>query len=280
MDLERRDDRHLTLLAGGVSFVARPEQAGQVGPPWRPLRELPLTILVGVTGVGKSTTVSRLQAAGVPFSVLPNRREVADTVIIGTMQALDGRPIGPVADRVERLDYTRRYRNMFGGGMAHALTRLVIDPTQWPPPLLFDGLRGREEVLYALDHLAGCRFIVLQAPDEVRVRRLLGRGDAFDETAVAGGGDTLAALRRLPNIGAVFPAEQVARLAALASAGGPEADKLLQQVAIVVTERRNYDPDEAVRALERRRLPPQRLLVLDTAALAPDDVARRIVEWF
>jgi hypothetical protein len=270
----------LTLLAEGVSFVARPEAAARLGGRWVSLTAAPLTILVGVTGVGKSTALAQLREQGVAFSLLPDRRIIADAVIIGTMQTLDGQRPQPVADRVARLEYTARYRKLFGGGVAHALTRLVIDPERWPPPLLFDGLRGREEVGYALDHLPRSRFIVLHAPDEVRVRRLLGRGDAFDQTATvaAAGDDALAALQALPGIDAVFDQAALARLAALAGADGVTIDDLVKQAAIVVAERRNYDPAAARRHLERY-LPPARLLVIDTTADDPATVARRIAEW-
>jgi hypothetical protein len=278
MTVEPTGGERLTLLANGVSFAARPELVAMLGAPWAPLAALPLTILVGVTGVGKSTTLARLREHGVACSVLPDRREVADRVVIGTMQALDGQPPRPVTDRVARLDYTARYRKLFGGGLAHALTRLAIDPTHWPPPLLFDGLRGREEVMYAADHLRQSRFIVLLAPDEVRVRRLLGRGDAFDQTEAVDEGDALAALRALPGIAAVFDAQQLGRLAALVDGGDITAEQLVRQAAIVLAERRNYDPEEARRWLERL-LPPARRLVIDTTEHDPDAVARRIAEW-
>ena len=276
---QSQESTRLTLLAEGVSFVARPEQAARLAGRWAPLRELPLTIMVGVTGVGKSMVLTRLRALGLPFSLLPDRRVVADAVIIGTMQALDGRPPAPVTDRVERLDYTARYRKLFGGGVAHALTRLVVDPAHLPPPLVFDGLRGREEVAYAVDHLPHSRYVVLHAPDEVRVRRLLGRDDAFDQAAVTAGGDTLATLRMLPGIDGVFDVGQIARLAALAPAGGAAAQELVKQVAIVVAERRNYDPAAAQAYLDRH-LPPDRLLVIDTTEADPDTAARRIATWW
>jgi hypothetical protein len=269
----------MSLLAEGVSFVARPEEAARLPAPWRPLAELPLTIVVGVTGVGKSTALERLRALDAPFSLLPNRRVVADEVIIGTMQALAGRPSARVSDRVERLDYTARYRKMFGGGVAHALTRLVIDPERWPPPLVFDGLRGREEVAFAVDRLPRSRFVVLHAPDETRVRRLLGRGDAFDKTAVQASGDALAALRALPGIDAVFDAAQIERLAALAGTDGLTTSDLVKQAAIVVAERRNYDPTAALEHLQRH-LPPDRLLAIDSSQVEAAAVARRIAEWW
>jgi len=113
------------------------------------------------------------------------------------------------------------------------------------------------------------------------VRRLLGRGDAFDQTAspTAPGDDALAALRALPGIEAVFDQATLTRLAALAGESGMPVEEVAKQAAIVAAERRNYDPEAARRHLERY-LPPARLLVLDTATLDPDAVAGRIAAWF
>lgn len=276
---QHEGDQNLKLLADGVSFVARPADVEHLGARWQRLADQPLTIIVGVTGVGKSTTLERLSSQGVAFSLLPNRRIVADEVIIGTIQALDGQPPTPVTDRVRRLEYTARYRKLFPGGVAHALTRVVIDPQRWPAPLLFDGLRGLDEVSGAVTLLPHSRFIVLHAPDEIRVRRLLGRGDAFDQTAVAAHGGALAALQALPGIEAVFSAEQRARLAALAGDDLAATEQLVKQAAIVVAERRNYDPDAARQYLERH-LGPERCLIVDTDRHDPERVARRIAEWW
>lgn len=276
--MDERAVSPLVTLGEGIGFVARPELVDRLGPGWQALRELPVTIIVGVTGVGKSTALECLAALGRTFSLLPNRRVVADEVIIGTIQALDGQAPHPVTDRVTRLDYTARYRRLFPGGIAHALTGLVIATAQWPPPLLFDGLRGIEEVGHAATVLPRSRFIVLHAPDEVRVARLLGRDDAFDQTAVAGGDDTLTALTALPGIERVFRAEQIARLAALAPGGGAAGEQVVKQVAIVVAERRNYDPD-AARDHLARHLPPARLLVVDTVKHHAIAVAELIATW-
>ena len=271
---EREASDQMIQVAEGVGFVARPAGAARLGEPWTPLATLPLTVIVGVTGVGKSTTLDLL-GQGRAISLLPNRRVVADEVVIGTMQALDGQRPRPVTDRSKRFDYTRRYREMFGGGVAHALTRLVVDPTRWPSPLIFDGLRGREEVAYAVAHLPLSRFVVLHAPDDTRVMRLLGRGDAFDRTIIEPSGDTLAQLRTLPGIGAVFTPEQIEHLASLPGSDGGE---VVKQVAIVLAERRNYDPAAARQHLERH-LTPDRLLVIDTTEYDAAAVAARVAEW-
>ncbi len=147
---------------------------------WYSIADLPLTILIGVTGVGKSTTLNAL-AEIFEFTLLPNRRTLTDHMIIAPMQLAAGEPISPVTDRSRRFDYTRRYREANPGGMAHALAGTSIDPEKHPGLILFDGLRGVNEVKYAIEALPLARFVVLIAPDVVRVQRLLGRNDAFDQ---------------------------------------------------------------------------------------------------
>ncbi len=97
---------------------------------WHSLVDAPLLIIVGVTGVGKSTTLAHLAQSGFTSTLLPNRRDLTDRLIISTMQTLDGEPNQLVADRKTRFDYTRRYRVRFPGGMSHALTQLWVDLAQ------------------------------------------------------------------------------------------------------------------------------------------------------
>lgn len=243
---------------------------------WRSVADLPLLILVGVTGVGKSTTLALLEAAEPPVRQLPDRRTLADQLI--TKVQLDaGEPVRAVTDRAERFDYTRRYRAQNPGGLAQALSQLWLDPAQWPQPLCFDGLRGAEEVGFAAEYLPHARFAVLDAPDVVRVERLLGRGDSFDQlssVAAVGNGKALPGLD-VPGVDTLFtPAEQ-ARLAALVVQGNVSADDLRAKVAIVVTERQNYDPSAAIAALQR--LAPVRTVVVDTTRFTPAQAAERIL---
>ncbi|RLT44292.1 MAG: ATPase [Chloroflexi bacterium] len=242
---------------------------------WLSVADLPLLILVGVTGVGKSTTLALLEAGDPPVRQLPDRRALADQLI--TKVQLDaGEPIRPISDRAERFDYTRRYRAQNPGGLAQALSQLWVDPALWPQPLCFDGLRGMDEVSYAAAHLPHARFAVLDAPDVVRVERLLGRGDRFDRlstspTAATGG--TLPGLD-VPGVDALFTPEEQARLSALVTSGTVSADDLRAKVAIVVTERQNYDPSAAIAALQR--LAAGRTVVVDTIRNSPEDAARLI----
>lgn len=244
----------------------------------RRLADLPLTVLVGVTGVGKSTALGAL--AGEAWRVLPDRREVTDAVMI---LPLAGQP---VTDREERFRLTALYRKTHPGGMAQALGSLLADTRVWGQSPVFDGLRGLEEVQYAAEHFPAWRFVALGAPDTVRVRRLLGRGDSFDRInfdrvhSDAGNAEATADLRtalaELKGATDVFSEAELDELAGLTTEGHAPQD-ILAKTKIVVSERRNYDPQAAEAFL--RTLPPARALVLDTVKLGPQEVARATRDW-
>lgn len=252
--------------------------------PWphlTPLADLPLVILVGLTGVGKTTTLNQLDNMGVPFTLLPNRRKITDEVIITAMQREDGQPPAPVKDRLARFDYTARYRARYPGGMAFALSRLAVNPFKMPFPLIFDGLRGLEEVQQAAYLLKRVRFVVLDAPDTVRLTRLLQRGDAFDAAAVRTetvSGDWLAALKAIPDVGLVFSPNQIEQMARWGQTAQFTVDDVVKKVSIIVEERRNYDSNMA-RIYLSHTLPPGRVLVADTAAHWAGAVAKQIADW-
>ena len=90
-----------------------------------------LLILVGLTGTGKTTTVNALREAGLEFSLLPNRREITDEYIIAYLQKLNGDPVEVVTDRMARFAYTRRFREIFAGGMAEALREWLMVNGEW-----------------------------------------------------------------------------------------------------------------------------------------------------
>jgi hypothetical protein len=64
--------------------------------------------------------------------------------------------------------------------MAHALGQVVVKVAQENEQFIFDGLRGLNEVQHGSSYFPRSRFIVLEAPDVVRLNRLLNRGDQFD----------------------------------------------------------------------------------------------------
>ncbi len=232
------------------------------------LREYPLLVLVGVTGVGKSTTLGALHALGLGFQALPDRREITDAVIF------DGEQI---TDRAIRFERTAAFRTAHPGGMAQALEQVSVALT---PPILFDGLRGLAEVTHAAHAFPLARFVALDAPDTVRVSRLLGRGDAFDAVqpstarTSSGNAGTLELLCAINGVHQVFSSDQLASLAALPQAPSEIAAK----VSIVVTERRHYDPVSANAFL--KTLPSERALYADTALEPAEGIAQRIATWW
>lgn len=252
---------------------------------WRAISTQPLLILVGVTGVGKSTTLEYLQQSSLRFSLLPDRRELTDQLIIGYLQTVDGLPVQPVTDRRERFAYTRRYHQHFPGGMSHALSQLLIETSVHPGWLCFDGLRGEGEVAHAARTLPHAHFVVLDAPDLVRVQRLLGRSDRFDRISSAGGAGateagTLAAIG-VTDGDALFTPEAVQALLQLAvppvGTGTVAVEELRAKLQIVVEERRNYDPQAAIAHL--RAHAAARTLIIDTTAVTAAAAAQQIVEW-
>mgnify|MGYP005860278063 FL=1 len=245
------------------------------------MTELPLVILVGLTGVGKSTTLVQLANMRVNFSLLPNRRAMTDEIIIAAIQREAGELARPVTDRLARFDYTARYRAKYPGGLAYALSQLAVDPTDIASPLIFDGLRGLEEVQQASIYFPRGRFILLDAPDTVRLSRLLQRGEAFDAVEIAltsNNNNLIAALQNIPGIDPTFKPEQLGQIAHLTHATQLDPAEVIKKVSIIVEERRNYD-SQAARAYLLDSLPSNRVLVVDTEAHRPEVVAEQIAAW-
>ncbi|GAA6756136.1 MAG: hypothetical protein ABWJ90_10535 [Thermus sp.] len=214
-----------------------------------PAKEVPLLVLVGLTGVGKSTLV---EALALPR--LPDRRELVDRHILPRYGAK------PPLPREERFRYTRLFREEFPGGVAEVLARGYVEAKG---PLLFDGLRGEKEVAFALEHLPHARFVLLHAREATRLKRLLSRQDAFDRVALAEG--ELQALRELAR-GVLAPGELEEALAL----APPE--EVLAKLKIVAEEKKNYDPEGPLRLLRGH----PRALLLDTEALSPEEEARAV----
>ncbi len=235
------------------------------------LYNLEFFVLVGVTGVGKTTALEALKSASWEFSSLPDRRIVTDVVMI---EPLAGKP---VTDREERFALTAKYRELHLGGMAQAIGMLQLNLEHIQSPLVFDGLRGLEEVSFAAQNYAKSRFIVLDAPDETRVERLLGRSDAFDAISGAtSSAATLEQLQAIKGVNSVFSKAQLEKFAALEH-HGLSASEIVAKTKIVVTERRNYNPIEARDYL--LKLDSKRVLYMDTTAANPEIIAQRIMDW-
>ena len=269
-----------------LPFVELAAGAG-IGSPapadWECVADRPLLVIVGVTGVGKSTALQALQAAGFDYDLLPDRRDLTDRLIIPSVQAAHAEPLGPVRDRKLRFEYTRAYREQHGGGMAYALSQLWIDPELLSGALLFDGLRGANEVTHAAELLPLALFVVLEAPDVVRVSRLMGRGDPFDQIGGEGAENVvLDHVQHFVDIGAPQASEYFSHLEEqalleLVRTGAASAESLRDSLAIVIEERRNYDPTAASAALLDAA--PLRTIIVDTQRNAPDYVAARIIRF-
>jgi len=283
---EIRMSAKFELLAEGLG-VGRPPSG------WVAIVDMPVLILVGLTGVGKSTPVAALRARIGRISLLPNRRKLADLLVIPAVQGWDGDPPAVVTDRRRRFDYTGRYRQRYPGGLAHAFSRLVLQKQAAVSGSgalnVFDGLRGADEVTFAAQNLPLARFAVLNAPDVVRVERLVQRQDAFDQVSENTSGRTPHATgRRSLDTGGGFSWEDIAEgrdiftraeqahLSALVSRAEVDAAELAARIAIVAAERRNYDPHAAVEIL--RAAAPDRTVVVDTTTHAPAEVAAKL-EW-
>ncbi len=242
---------------------------------WHTLSDNPLLILVGLTGVGKTTTVNAMRDIGVRFRLLPNRRALTDALMIAEMQRRDGDPVVPVHDRGMRFAYTRRYREQHAGGMAHVMAQLW---TNLDEPLLFDGLRGVNEIQAAIELFPNARFLVLTAPNGERVLRLIERRDVFDQAPAASSLQTLEetsdsiASEIRDEMSGVIEEAFVTEILGLVEAGAIDVGELRGKLKIVSAESQNYDPVGTLNTL--LALAPERTLVGDTVAFSAEKIAQ------
>ncbi len=193
---------------------------------YQPLGALPLRMVCGLTGSGKSTTLVALQQAGrwQYRDDLPSRRDLADLVIIPAAQVHSGQATAPVRDRAARFRWTRYFaREICSGGSAAAFSWLRYRH-DGQTPLLSEGLRGAREIEAALQRFPRWRIVELWLDPLTRLQRLSGRDEAFD--ALATGAPDLAYL----------PIAQRERAAALLAEGRISARALV----IAGAEARNY----------------------------------------
>jgi guanylate kinase len=237
----------------------------------------------GLTGVGKSTTLKALQSS--EFELLPNRRELANTVIIPKVQKAEGKELKTEKDRLERFRLTAKYREMCPAGMVHALQiylenhhkdSMKSSEATKTQSLIFDNIRGLDECKAAVELFEGSRFIFLDAPAIVRLKRLIGRSDSFDQVAATRleNDSFIEKLLTLRGAKKLFDVYEIARL----DTSGIDESKILDAVQIILTEHENYNSEDAATYL-KNKLNSERLLYLDTSQISIDEVTRKIQEW-
>jgi hypothetical protein len=234
---------------------------------WRLVYDLDLLVLCGLTGVGKTSTLAALRLMVAKVADLPERRVLVDEVIARLYQA------DPAATgRIERFALTCRFRAEHPGGVAAILSHMAVRDDAAASPLIFDGLRGEEEIRHAARALPRARFAALLATDFVRLLRLLHRADAFDRVGVFADGG---AERRLaPGLDELFTPAEVDDLGGRVKAGTLTTAELAAKLAIVREERLHYDPDRMMGALAE--IDPTRWLAIDTIRYDPQGVATLI----
>ncbi len=250
---------------------------------WLPIANFPLVIIVGMTGVGKSTITKALAEEGLEFTLLPNRRALTERLIITPMLKMEEKLVQPHC-RIRRLNYTRLYREYFPGGMGHILASLHIDPQQVNSMLVFDSLRGENEVRYAATALKNAKFVMLTAPNTVRLERLLKRHDPFDQIANQELEDNRQIIPEalinfaslgVPEASAYFTLEEEQKILELVKKRVVTSTDLQDKLKIFVEESQNYDsvPTKEILGVMGAS---DRSLIIDTTG-SPQQSAKAII---
>ena len=231
-----------------------------------------ILFISGLTGVGKSTTLKALTSLP-HYTLLPNRRDLTDQIIIPEILQDEGQGIKPVKDRLERFRITAEYRKKHPSGIVKALqTHLATLPEG---NYIFDNIRGLDECKAAIREFPKSRIIFLDAPAIVRLERLLGRNDSFDQvTRDVETTGLLEQLQKIENIQQVFDPQQIIDL----KTSTLEDSKILDAVHIILAEQKNYNATEAANHL-KDVLTHKQLLYLDTSQLSIDEVSKHIQRW-
>jgi hypothetical protein len=250
---------------------------------WLPITSFPLLIIVGMTGVGKSTIAKALAEEGLDFTLLPNRRVLTERVIIAPMLKMQEKLMQPHC-RIKRLTYTRLYREHFPGGMGHILASLHINPQQVNSMLVFDSLRGENEIRYAAKALKNAKFVMLTVPNTVRLERLIKRHDSFDRIANQELDDRMQIIPEVlsnfaslgvPEASAYFTPKEEQQILELVNKQVVTGLELQEKLKIFVEESQNYDSVSTKQILEAMDT-SDRSLIIDTIA-SPQESAKAII---
>ena len=279
-------NHHFELITPYLGYGAMPPRG------WRSIVEFPLVILVGGTGSGKSVAIQQLMQRWHPgaLHLLPNRRELTDRLVVAPLQRADGQEVKALG-RMEKLAYIRRYRKSYPAGLAYAFAQLWVDGRLLDGHglLIFDGLRGEEEVRYAVDALPLARFAALDAPVFVRLCRLVERNDIYDAVSAL---SSRPPTQPAPNLGAeaslcerlavadacgMFSPEEEEALLGLLNSGQVAEKDLRDRLKVLAGEHSLYDVGAAIRLLEQ--LAPARTQVVDTTTHNPHQVGERLLAF-
>ena len=238
------------------------------------MQDLAITFIVGLTAVGKTTTLEALQNRHV--YLLPNRRELTDTIIIPDMQEKLGQPKARVIDRLERFSLTKAYREHHPEGIIHALKHYIDQVTLPTKTLLFDNIRGLNECQAAHTSFSNARFLFLDAPYRVRLERLIGRNDAFDRVTIKTADKSFEErLQRLYGIEFMFSQSELEHLY---TSPQDKQKAILDALSILSKEYENYNSEKALKYLQTK-LDDKRLLYLDSSKLGLSEVVKKIEAW-
>jgi len=269
----------------GFEYIQPYLGTGPATPPgWKEITSFPLIIIVGVTGTGKTTFTNNLAESGYDFELLPDRRELTDQLIIAPLQREDHQEVRTLP-RMQRVPYIRLYQQRHPAGLAYAISQLYVDPAVCSKFLIFNGLRGESEVQYAVDALPEAQFIVLDASNIVRAKRLLKRKDSYDRTPKYEH-KNLSMLEKavsfdalgVPEAVQIFSLDEELSLLEMARNGSVTITELRDILQLLCVERSLYNKDETIATL--LSLAPERTLVIDTTTLNPEEVIPKIIARF
>lgn len=232
--------------------------------------------------MGKSTTLDLLladeyfQGCGIcPFG-LPDRRELTERLIIAEVQRELGEPIRKLK-RLERVSYIKQFKEQRPAGLAYAMSQLALNVQEMQNSetlfLVFDGLRGEEEVKFTLSKMPMARLVMFYTSDVVRLQRLLNRNDDYDNIQ---GEETRAEIPlagELKGFGFLNSGE-INTLLELVASGKIIGEELLNKLTLLEAEYSMYDVHSTRQILQD--LGGERVIEVDTTMEKPDQIARKI----
>lgn len=250
---------------------------------WVSIKNKAIVILVGLTGVGKSTIINTLTKSGLNFTLLPNRRQLTSELIIPHIVSENGRNVETIC-RIDRFKFTRQYQQKFPGGMGYVLSKLKVNPDLVNSPLIFDGLRGENEVDYAANTWQKAKFVILDAPLSVRLKRLLLRSDSFDRIRNVSENQVLNQQKimdfsdfELAEGCSLLTFDEKQEILTKIEKGVYQYEDVCERLKVLVEESKNYNSEMTKKALQR--IAPERTLLLDTTKFSPQQLTEKTIAY-